>query len=274
MLILSEVDPSNHTKIEMKRSPQMMTKVVVVLLTMLLAICCAKMNRATFAIKLSLAAPCTVNATHCHCAMSKPYLNEICYQPVEGKANRCNQVPCASAYKCDCASRSLCRKLSTVYYTVKEQPNTNEFDCDKHSKHVPKIVTGRTTDFHLVVHQMFSLFVNRRQIGYGLTPEYNVITSEVKRGDIIGVIMSQVDKYYGIKIRFKDLEGEIRVMDENWRCSNSFEPTWLHSSFDAVDFGWTPPSSRELMTEDSFDRDVPWMWHGHDDISYCRYKLP
>lgn len=231
--------------------------------------------------ELARAAPCIVNKTHCHCALSKPSLLQKCYREVANKSGRCEQIDCETTYKCDCASKNLCQKLSAVDYRVSfadlmnaNAQSRNEYRCKKGNKNVPMFISGKTTDFNLLVHQMFSLFLNQRQIGYAVTPGHKVVSTEIKKGDVVSIIMHRpAGEMYGTKLRFIDLEDEVRVMDENWLCGSSFQPGWLDPAFDAVAVGWNPPTSRSI-DDQGFDKNVPWMWYNDSEVAYCRYVLP
>lgn len=236
----------------------------------------ADIDRVTAVLKqLAHAAPCIVNQTHCHCAMSKPALGQICYQPIPGQSNRCEEVACEEAYKCDCASSHLRTKASVMQYTVKKTPGSTLLHCDHHEANVPTTISGKTTKFHVVSHEMFALFINKSQIGYAVTPEYKVLTTELTSGKVIGIMMQHQQKHkYGAKLRFSDLLGQTRYLDESWLCSNSYHANWLDDAFDPVAEGWGAPSVNKNMTDAAFDSKAPWMWYGHAQVTYCRYPLP
>lgn len=222
------------------------------------------------------AATCIVNTTHCHCAHSTAKAGQMCVTPVFGSTTRCTKVQCSGGYKCDCAADTICEILSSVSYKAgtNVDDSKDEFDCVRGSKEVPKIVVGQTTDFHMMAYQMFSLFVNYDMKGFAMTNAYKVMTAELKSGDVIGVIARRMnDDKYGMKLRFKDLRGEIRVIDENWYCSSAFLSEWLASSFEPVAKGWMRPALTSAVSENGFDKDVPWMWLSTNETVYCRYVV-
>lgn len=223
------------------------------------------------------AARCIVNETHCHCAMTAARPNEECLRPVDNEFGKCFKAPCASGYKCDCASEDICRKSTTVSYKAVEGADTEAsvFGCERVEKMVPKFITGRTTDVHIAAYEMFSIFRNNEQFGFGTTPEHKVFSTEIVVGDVFGIMASyHSGQRFGIKLRFRDLQDEVRTIDENWKCSDTFFSNWLQRDFSSEMNGWTSPSITDSVTSDSYDADIPWMWHGSHGTIYCRYILP
>lgn len=221
------------------------------------------------------AARCIVNETHCHCALTAARANEECLRPVEGEREKCFKAPCASGYKCDCASEDICQKLVTVAYKAKEGADTDAsvFGCERVEKMVPKFITGRTTDVHIAAYDMFSIFRNNEQFGFGTTPEHKVFSTEIVAGDVFGIVASYHSGPFGVKMRFNDLQDEVRMIDENWKCSDTFFSNWLERDFDSEAKGWRSPSITSSVSSDSYDADVPWMWYNSHNTIYCRYVL-
>lgn len=222
------------------------------------------------------AARCIVNETHCHCAMTAARPNEECLRPVESDIGKCFKAPCASGYKCDCASDDICKKMSTISYKAIEGANTEAsiFGCERVERLVPKFISGRTTDVHIAAYEMFSIFRNNEQFGFGMTPEHKVFSTEIVAGDVFGIMASYHSGHsFGIKMRFRDLQDEVRMVDENWKCSDTFFSNWLQRDFDSDAYGWKSPSITDSVSSDSFDADVPWMWYDSHNTIYCRYIL-
>lgn len=224
------------------------------------------------------AARCIVNDTHCHCAITPPTPGQMCYRPIEDVSGRCQEGPCVKGYKCDCEAHDICQKLSSVFYIAPdalapEQRETSDVACTKGQKMTPKMVTGRTTDFHMLSKGIFSIFRNNEQFGYGKGDEYVVLSTEIQTGDIMGVVGRSSGKY-GMKLRFRDMQDEVRVIDENWRCSGSFAADWLQRHFKPETMGWTSPSIVADVEGDDFDGNVPWMWKGNLELMFCRYVMP
>lgn len=230
--------------------------------------------------KLNLAvraAHCIMNETHCHCAMMESNEKQICLRATKDGSEECYKAGCASGYKCDCASDEICRKTTTISYRAKEGVDISKdiFGCDRYEKLVPKFVSGRTTDIDIAVYEMFSIFRNHEQFGFGTTPEHKVLSTEIGKGDVLGITATfKTGGKFGIKMRFRDLEGEIRMIDENWKCSETFHADWLQNDFNSDTKDWHSPSITTSIDVDSFDADVPWMWHGTHGTIYCRYVLP
>lgn len=224
---------------------------------------------------------CIANETHCHCVRSKIRLGETCVMPVPGVPGKCYEGRCLERYKCDCESDDICMKESIAVYqrSGDYDSEAGEFDCKQAFKKLPKSITGRTTSLHVVSAFMYALFRNNEQVSYGLSGEYDVATVEIKRGDIIAVIARRKSKdEHGIKLRFRDLQNEIRTIDKNWRCSHNFSANWLDHKFNAEHANWAAPSMTTKMKGDSFDSNLPWMWltssNADSDLIFCRYMLP
>lgn len=218
---------------------------------------------------------CIVNTTHCHCAMVAANPNSTCLKPVSGSETLCTKSGCASGHRCDCGSNSICLKKAVSSYKATESSQAETVQCTVESTLVPSEVVGQTTDFHIVAYQEFQLFVNDQQIGYGDSNEYKVLTAEIRSGDVIAVVAKRRSEgVYGVKLRFTDVQDEVRVIDENWYASSTYEASWLDRGFDAEGKGWELPGMALTVTEEGFDGRVAWMWLGAAETVYFRYVIP
>lgn len=218
---------------------------------------------------------CTNNSTHCHCAMKAATTTSQCIKLMSGETDQCYKDACAGGYQCDCDSNDICGKVSTVYYQATGDSTSEQFQCSQEVATVPRVIVGRTSDFHIIAYQEFQLFVNSEQVGFGLSSVYKVLTAEVRSGDVIALIAKRISAdVYGIKLKFTDLEDETRVIDENWYCSSTYISSWLDSSFDPVAESWMAPSAATTISDASFDADVSWMWFGSAETVYMRYVIP
>lgn len=221
---------------------------------------------------------CVANATHCHCALVAADTNRRCLKPISGTGMVCIKSRCRSGYRCDCESHRICRKRTVSSYRAVEEGESEEGDtvqCRLESATVASEVVGHTTDFHIVAYQEFQLFVNEQQVGYGESNEYKVLTTEIASGDVIAVMAKRrSEKVFGVKLRFVDVQEEIRVIDENWLASSTYEASWLDAGFDGGGKGWVKPTVAVTVTEEGFDRRVAWMWLGRAETVYLRYVIP
>lgn len=218
---------------------------------------------------------CIANSTHCHCGVVDAKVGSVCLKPIAKPPGKCKKGNCAAGYRCDCESNSICAKKSTTSYKTTDTSDKTTVDCTSSEVLVPKGITGTTTDFHIVASQEFQLFVNNREIGYGESNVYKVLTAEICSGDVIATVARRMSSdAYGIKLRFQDVQQEMRVIDENWYASSTFVAGWLDKSFDPVGNAWKHPSIATTITEDNFDKNVPWMWYGTADTVYMRYIIP
>lgn len=221
------------------------------------------------------ATSCIENSTHCHCDKYPNDSNERwCTKPLPNAINRCYNKLCMSGYHCDCKSDWICEKVSIVSYTaVGEKTDKSNFTCQSENMKLPKKVVGQTTDFHAIAYQEFQIFVNNENIGYSTANIYKVFTAEIKVGDVIGLIAKrQSATMYGVKLRFTDLNREVRYIDENWFVSADFASEWLNKDFNPTAHGWVTPSIVN-MTDIGFDSDTPWVWLNNNDTVYFRYDL-
>lgn len=222
------------------------------------------------------AARCIVNATHCHCALTEATTNELCLRQLNDGSGRCYKVSCESRYKCDCASDKICQKVTSISYEADRYADVTAdmFSCVKVAKLVPRHVTGRSINVDIAVYDMFSFFRNREQIGFGTEFEHKVISTEIVRGDVLGIVgWHENGGKFGMKVRFEDLKQEVRTVDENWRCCEKFNSDWLERDFKAEDHGWNAPSMTKNVSGVSYDADVPWMWYDSFQTIYCRYVV-
>lgn len=218
---------------------------------------------------------CVLNATHCHCALVAANASSICLKPMSGTGTMCKKGSCAAGYRCDCESNAICAKGTVTSYVTTDISQGISVRCSAESKTVPRTIVGYTSDFHIVAYQEFQLFVNGQQIGYGDSNEYKVLTGEIASGDVIAVSAKRRSlNVYGVKLRFVDLQNEIRVIDENWYASSTYQASWLEKSFDPVNAGWTTPTNSMTVSEDGFDKNCPWMWKGISETVYFRYVIP
>lgn len=218
---------------------------------------------------------CIVNTTHCHCAMVAANANSTCLKPVSGSENLCTKSGCASGYRCDCGSSAICVKKTVSSYKATESNQAETVQCTVESTTVPSEIVGQTSDFHIVAYQEFQLFVNDQQIGYGDSNVYKVLTAEISSGDVIAVVAKRRSEgVYGVKLRFVDVQDEIRVIDENWYASSTYEASWLDRGFDAEGRGWEKPVMASTVAEEGFDGKVSWMWLGTAETVYFRYVIP
>lgn len=236
------------------------------------------------------AANCINNSTHCHCAVY-PGNGRTCYKPLDVHANTasCYLGYCGSGYHCDCQSSDLCQKLSIVSYSVdnvlaintsRVDDQTYSFDCTKDNVNLPKWMVGHTSDFKVVAYQEFQLFINNEQIGYGMSNQDDEFTAEIKTNDIIGVVARrQSSSTYGVKVFFKNLEGENRTIDSNWFGSSVFTSNWLEQDFDPeADPNWVRPMLVPTLSADLFFPSSSWYWlEGSEaevpEVVYMRYQI-
>lgn len=175
---------------------------------------------------------------------------------------------------CDCSSDKICKKLSVMYYMFNGNPTTDEFECEPGVKDVPKLVTAKTSDFHVVAYHEFSIAHNNETFGLSEASEYKIFTSEISQGDVISFSARRsASSQNGIKMRFTDLKDEIRTIDSNWRCSDSEEDGWTGGSFNPEAHGWDAPSISSSTSGKAFDEEVPWMWYREAEEIFCRYTL-
>lgn len=218
---------------------------------------------------------CIANSTHCHCGLVEAKPASVCLKPVSQSTGKCTRGNCAASYRCDCESNVICAKLTTKSYHTTDTSDATTVECTSKDVVVPKQIIGFTSDFHIVALQEFQLFVNAVEIGYGESNVYKVLTSEIRSGDVIAVAAKRSSKeIFGTKLRFKDIQGETRVIDENWYASSTFVAGWLDKSFNPIANGWSRPSIATTIQEDNFDKDVPWMWLRTADTVYMRYQIP
>lgn len=221
------------------------------------------------------ASTCISNSTHCHCSLRSADPKSQCIKPVGDDSSRCKIGTCAAGYHCDCNTDDVCEKVSTVFYTVVGNSSPDEFDCTMGHKTVPRKIVGKTSDINIVAYRGFQLFINTEQIGFATTTDHNIFTAEIQSGDIMAVIAKRkASDVYGLKLRFLDLKGETRYVDENWYASDAYNASWLMSSFDPVQAGWQHPAIAQTISDASFDKDVPWMWSGTSETVYFRYVIP
>lgn len=221
------------------------------------------------------ASNCVSNATHCHCSMVQAKSEAVCLKPIANSIGRCTKGSCAAGYKCDCDSNLVCMKQTVTAYSTTDKSSAMEVICTQSQPVVPKTVVVHTSDFHVIAFQEFQLFVNNDQVGFAQSNDYQVFTAELRSGDVVAVQARRLSKdKYGVKLRFQDLQLETRFIDENWYSSSTYDASWLDKSFDAVAAGWTHPSIASTVTDDGFDKDVPWMWNGASEIMYARYVIP
>lgn len=219
------------------------------------------------------AANCINNSTHCHCSL-KQASSSTCLKPIVNESGRCTMGNCAAGFHCDCNANDICEMVSTVYYSAADK-STDIFDCSSELVSVPRVIVGKTTDFQVIAYQEFQIFVNTEQIGYGKASIFKEFTSEVRSGDVIAVIARRLSAdVYGVKLKFIDLQEEIRFIDENWFSSDQYDSSWLDAKFDPAATGWTRPSITNTITDAAFDADVPWMWFGTSETVYFRYTIP
>lgn len=182
---------------------------------------------------------------------------------------------CAAGFHCDCNANTICELVSTVYYNATENTDEEEFECSQSVAKTPRLIVGMTTDFHIVAYQEFQLFVNNEQIGFGEANQLKVFTAEIRADDVVAVAARrQSQDKFGVKLRFKDLQGETRFIDENWQSSDTFSSSWLSKTFSTATHNWTSPSITSTVTDVSFDSNVPWVWLNDADTVYFRYVIP
>lgn len=224
---------------------------------------------------------CISNSTHCHCSLMPAGKDSICYKPVHMKMGKCTIGGCASGYKCDCASDSICSKKTVKSYARAEittfgrttDDDVNEIDCIESYKEVPYQVTGETVTFHIQGQQQFQLFIDDKEVGFSRNGEYKTVSTEICPGSVIAILAKRsTNDSYGIKFRFTDLKMETRTVDENWRCHSDYQAGWLQNSFDVQ--AWHLPTISTKAAGSGFDGNIPWMWLRDSDMVFMRYVVP
>lgn len=218
---------------------------------------------------------CIANETHCHCSLIAPSPNSVCLKPLSGTGTTCMKGQCAAGYRCDCEANLICEKASVPSYKTNDTSNDETVTCMIETTKMPKTVVGQTSDFYIEAYQSFELFVNEKEIGYGIADESKVFSAEINSGDVIAVVAKRKsESVFGVKLRFVDVQDETRTIDENWFASSTLVSSWLSKEFDPVAAGWTAPSLATTVTSDGFDKNIPWMWFGDADTVYFRYVIP
>lgn len=221
------------------------------------------------------AADCINNETHCHCAERPVSTSCIAYKPLENDNTQCSKGTCGLGYQCDCDAHDICAKLSMVSYKGTGDTTEDIVPCEQQQMESPRVVVGQTSDLEIHVIGEFQLFVNGDEIGFARSSTHKTFTAEIASGDRIAIVAKrQAPGEYGIKMKFRDLEGETRVIDENWYASSTYVSSWLHDSFEPADSGWTYPKIVRGLSDPSFDSDVSWMWQGTSQTVYFRYVVP
>lgn len=221
------------------------------------------------------AADCINNETHCHCAEKPASISCIAYKPLDEDNTQCTKRTCGLGYQCDCEAHDICAKLSMVSYIATGDATEDITTCEQQQVDAPRVVVGQTSDLDIQVLGEFQLFVNGEEIGFARSSSHKTFTAEIAPGDRIAIIAKrQGPAEYGIKMRFRDLQGETRVIDENWYASSTYVSSWLHDSFDPPGASWTYPKVLQILSDASFDADVPWMWQGESQTVYFRYVVP
>lgn len=254
---------------------------------------------------------CLSNSTHCNCvlrgATDKPRecLTLVQNSVVEGLstssegAAKCLNMTCDEDqrrqydYRCECGSTDICEKRTVHEFERISEGNDLLVSCRQVQREMPFTVVDQRTAFQISSADDFNMFLNGIQIGQGQGDTEHISTQTIRNikvvpGDVVAIMVKKGDRDshmgYGIKLKFNDINNEMRSFDRNWKCSNRFHALWLDPHFDATPPDWLAPIlSKEMKHynekhgDSPSDENIPWMWIANHqrnmDVVYCRYKF-